>query len=81
MGKAGRVAFGKAIFAKALDLVEAALGKLAGHSRAQPCGRPSCAPICADRAAPAETSPWRGATIGLVGGELAATMAIFIACS
>jgi hypothetical protein len=29
LGKAGRVAFGKAVFAKALDLVEAALGELA----------------------------------------------------
>ena len=56
VGEARGVAFGKAIFAEALDLVEAALGEFGGRSRAPPSAQPSF-PQGLDLALASGTSP------------------------
>ena len=66
--EAGRVAFGEAVFAEALDLLEAALGEVRGRSRASPCRPTNVSRTCRSCRAPEGR---HGATelVGLAGGE------------
>jgi hypothetical protein len=79
-GEGGGVAFGKAVLAETLDLLEAALGELllvtlADHAFDHPLA------IIADGSGPFEGRHGAAQFIGLARLEAPATMAIFIACS
>jgi hypothetical protein len=79
-GKAGRMAFGKAVFAEPLDLGKTAFGK-AGIIAA--CQHPADEPVAegADGAHALEGGQRAAQPVGLFGVKPAATTAICIACS
>ena len=79
--EAGGMAFGKAVFAEAFDLLEAGFGEIPVIAARRSCRSTNLSSKVADGADMAEGRHGAAQSIGFVGVNSAATMASRIACS